>query len=279
MPEGNQATPTAAPHSGGNPPRGKELDSLVSGSRGETVRQRLAKPATIVAIILGASILGLVIFLQHGPSSLTLELPEATYELLPNNGLVEGVPIAIHLGPLTLFQLSDPMAGGAGASRARQIVENLNSAVLELKESPGRVITIESEPDEGMPRIVQKEAPDEPDSLEIVRVTDGDMALMSTDNAKLLARVWAERLTDSMKLLVFGEPPEFSRDTEFGAALDALYGNATREGSGLTSALLATTFGELSPDQRRALTSFPPLPSVADSPRDGIEGGATASGS
>lgn len=278
MPDQNQATTPPWPRPTNESQRTGQLESLASGSKRESFRQILAKPSTIVGIILGIVVIGVVIFLQQGPSTLLLELPEARYELLPNQGLVAGVPIAIQLGPLTLFQISDPMAGGAGAARARQIVDSLNSAVTELRESPGRVITIDSDPDEGMPRIVQKETSDAGASLEIVRVTSDDMALMSTDNAKLLARVWAERLTDSLKLLVFAQPPEFSRDTDFGAALDSLYGNAIRESGALTSAQLAATFEDLPSAQREALTSFPPLPPAADPSSGGISGNADASG-
>ncbi len=264
MPDDQQATSTATPQPANTPSPNRELGSLASASNEESFRQVLAKPSTIVGIVLGIVVAGVVIVLQTGPSHLTLDPPEAKYELLPNEGLVEGVPIAIQLGPLTLFQLADPMAGGAGAVRARQVVENLNSAVLELGANQNRVITIESSRDEGMPRIVQKATPNSTESIEIVTVTSDDMTLMSTDDAKLLARVWAERLTDSMKLLVFAKPPEFSRDTDFGAALDTLYVNARRESAKLTSAKLAEAFEELPSAQREALTSVPTLPTTAD---------------
>ena len=69
---------------------------------------------------------------------------------------------------------------------------------------------------------------------------------MKTDDAKLLAHIWAERLTDSLRLLIFGQPPEFSRDTQFGAALDTLHETAA--------------FDRLPVELREALTSFPSLP-------------------
>ena len=233
---------------------------MESGSKGDSFRQILAKPVTIVAIVLGLVVVGIVFVLQEGPGALTLALPEANYELLQNEGLTQGVPIAIQLGPLTVFEISDPMAGGGGAGRARQVVASLSAAVRELAETPGRVITIDTEAAGGMPRIVQKETATAEALLEIVSVTSDDMILVRTDDAKLLARIWAERLTDSLRLLIFGQPPEFSRDTQFGAALDTLHGTAAREAGGLTTSALMAAFDELPSEVREALTSFPPLP-------------------
>lgn len=243
----------------------KELEALESGSKGDSIRQILAKPVVIVAIVLGFVVAGVVVVLQQGPSALTLETPEARYELLQNQGRTQGVPIAIQLGPLTVFHISDPMAGGSGAGRAKQVVESLSAVVQQLSETPGRVITIDTAAAEGMPRIVQKETPDAPEALEIVSVTSDDMALVETDDPKLLARIWAERLTDSLRLLIFGQPPEFSRDTLFGVGLDTLYGTALRESGSLTSDSLMAAFNQLSADLQDALTSFPALPPAVDS--------------
>ncbi len=254
MPDHDRPSSVAAVHSG------KGLESLESGAKGDSFRQVLAKPVTVVAVVLGLAIVGIVFFLQQDPAALTLGLPEAKYELLQNEGLTPGVPIAIQLGPLTLFEISDPMAGGAGAGRAKQIVESLGTAVTELAETPGRVITIDTGTDLGMPRIIQKEGPNAEASLEIVSVTSDDMVLAKTENAKLLARIWAERLTDSLRLLIFGQPPEFSRDTRFGTALDTLHGTAVRESGALTTDALMTAFDQLPIELREALTSFPPLP-------------------
>ena len=240
----------------------RELQSLAAGPRRDSIRQILAKPLTIVASVMCVVIIGLVIYLQQDPAALTLERPEAQYELLPNDGLTDGVPIAIRLGPLTVFEISDPLAGGSGAARARQVVEDLNTALTELEETPGRYITIESNADAGLPSIVQKASPDSIDSLVLVQITADDMALAETDDAKLLARIWAERITDSFRLLLFGEPPEFSRETAFGGALDTLYVNARAEGGKLTTETLSNAFEELPESSRQALTSFPALPST-----------------
>ena len=242
----------------------KELESLESGSKGDSLRQILSKPVTIVAIVLGLAVVGIVVVLQEGPGALTLELPEVKYQLLQNEGLTQGVPIAIQLGPLTVFEISDPMAGGGGAGRAKEVVASLAAAVRELAETPGRVITIDTGAAEGMPRIVQKETATAEELLEIVSVTSDDMVLVETEDAKLLARIWAERLTDSLRLMIFGQPPEFSRDTQFGAALDTLHGTASRESGALTTDALMAAFDELPVELREALTSFPPLPAPVE---------------
>lgn len=259
MPDQDRPQSTPAPRTR------RELEALEAGSRGDSFRQILAKPVVVVAILLGLGVVGIVVYLQQGPSALTLEAPEARYELLRNQGLTQGVPISIQLGPLTVFHISDPMAGGAGAVRAKQVVDSLSAAVQELSEAPGRVITIDTGAPEGMPRVVQKETADSSASLEIVSVTSDDMLLAETDDAKLLARIWAERLTDSLRLLIFGQPPEFSRDTSFGAGLDVLHGTAMRESGSLTSDSLMAAFNELSADLQEALTSFPALPSMIES--------------
>ena len=238
----------------------RELQSLATGPRRDSFRQIIAKPLTVVASGMCVVIIGLVIYLQQDPAALTLERPEAQYELLPNDGLTDGVPIAIQLGPLTVFEISDPLAGGSGAARARRVVDSLNTALVELEDTPGRFITIESNAEGGLPSIVQKASPDSVDSLVLVHVTAGDMVLAQTDDAKLLARVWAERITDSFRLLLFGEPPEFSRDTAFGGALDTLYVNARAESGKLTTEALFTAFEGLPEISRKALTSFPALP-------------------
>ncbi len=241
-----------------------ELRGFEAGSKGESLRQMASKPVVIVAAVMAVLILGLVLYLQQDPEALRLAAPEARYELLPNLGRTEGIPIAIYLGPVTVFQISDPAAGGGGAIRARQVVDNLAAAVQQLMDSPGRVITIGSGGAEGMPTIVQKEKEDTPDSLEIVQVTADDLTLAMGDDPKLLARVWAERLTDTLRLLIFGQPPEFSRDTAFGGALDTLYVNVLNEDGRLTTEGLSTAFEALSDELRSDLISFPALPEPSD---------------
>lgn len=257
------------------PPSHEALDRLAHGSERESLKQTLTKPLTLVALGLGLAVIGLVFFLQQAPSVLTLEIPEVRFELLPNEGVTEGVPIAIRMGHLMLFQISDPVTGAAGAARAKQVVASLNEALDELVANPPRVITIQTGSGEGLPTIVQKEFTDSPESLEIVSVTADDMTLAKTDDAKLLARIWAERLTDAMRLLIFGEPPEFSRDSPFGRALDTLYVNAAAEAGALTTDALNEAFEELPLNLQRALTEDPPEPPAVDALQEVVsEGGS-----
>ena len=273
MPPNQTPSPSASPPPATEP--AQQLASLESGSKGESFKQILRKPVTIVAFVLGLAVLGIVLLLQQDPAALLLSVPEPRYELLRNEGRTEGVPIAIQLGPLTVFEISDPLAGGAGAVRAKQVVENLSTALADLKDSPGRVITIQPAGEDGLPSIVQKEDSDSSASLEIVRVTPDDMLLAGTDDAKLLARVWAERLTDTIRLLLFGEPPEFSRESAFGGALDTLYVNARSEVGRLTTEALSTAFEQLSDELRQALTTFPAL--TATDPEQPSEASARSS--
>ncbi len=258
-------------HAAATPVRTEEetaqsLESLATGGKKASFREVLSKPITVVAILLGSLLAGLVVYLQQDPGATSLELPESSHALLRNEGLTAGVPVAIQLGDLLVFQISDPMAGGAGAERSRQIVASLEQAVKDLEESPGRVITIDTAGDAGLPRIIQKETPSASEYHEVIRVTADDMVLAETDNAKLLARVWAERLTDTLRFLVFGEPPEFSRDTSFGAALDTLYVNSRGEGGPLTTAAIEEAFIALPEDVKQSLTTFEELPEEESAP-------------
>ncbi len=236
-----------------------ELEALVKGGEGEPLNQMLKKPAVIVALLLALCIVVGVWFLQQGSGTLILDAPEVSYELLRNRGLTDGVPIAIRLGPLTVFQISDPMAGGAGASRAKEIVQNVERAIAELGESPGRTITIASSADEQFPAIVQKSSPNDDGGLEVVRVSSDDVTLAGEEDPKRVARIWAERLTDSLKLLQFGEPPKFTIGTEFGNALEILYLNARNEKGGISTDSIDDSFEKLTDEQKLALTTFPAL--------------------
>ncbi len=250
----NMTAPQAA-GTGANEPG--ELEALVKGGESEPLGQMLKKPAVVVAVLLGLCIVVGVWFLQQGSGMLVLDAPEVSYELLRNQGLTEGVPIAIRLGPLTVFQISDPLAGGAGASRAKEIVQNVELAVAELIESPGRTITIDSTAEEQLPVIVQKSSPNDDAGLEVVRVSTDDVKLAGEEDPKRVARIWAERLTDALKLLQFGEPPKFTIGSEFGNALETLYLNARNEKGGISTDSIGDSFEQLTDEQKLALTTFP----------------------
>ena len=246
-----------------------ELEALVKGSEGESLGQVVKKPAVIVAVLLGLCIVAGVWLLQQGGGALVLDAPEVSYELLRNQGITEGVPIAIRLGPLTVFQISDPLAGGAGASRAKEIVQNVERAVADLIENPGRTITIASSAEEQLPAIVQKSSPDDDAGIEVIRVSTDDVKLAGDEDPKRVARIWAERLTDGLKVLQFGEPPKFTIGSDFGNALETLYLNARSEKGGISTDSIDDSFEKLSDEQKLSLTTFPapekPAPEGGDS--------------
>lgn len=237
-----------------------ELEALVKGGESASLSETLKKPAVAVAIALCLCVVAGVWLLQRSGVTLILDAPEVSYELLRNRGITEGVPIAIRLGPLTVFQISDPMAGGqgAGATRAREIARNVELAVADLIENPGRTITIDSTVEEQLPAIVQKSSPDaDAEGIEIVRVSTDDVTLAGEEDPKRVARLWAERLTDGLKVLQFGEPPKFTVGSEFGNALETLYLNARNEKGGISTDSIGDSFENLSDEQKLALTTFP----------------------
>ncbi len=234
-----------------------ELEALVKGGEGESLGETLKKPVSIIALALGLCVAAGVWLLQQSGVTLILDAPDVTYELLSNRGVTEGVPIAIRLGPLTVFQISDSMAGGGGADRAKRVVSNVESAVADLVENPGRTITIDSTAEEQLPAIVQKSSPEDDGGIEIVRVSTDDVTLAGEDDPKRVARIWAERLTDGLKVLQFGEPPKFTVGSEFGNALETLYLNARNEKGGISTDSIDDSFDNLSDEQKLALTTFP----------------------
>src|SRR6185503_19074474 len=62
-----------------------------------------------------------------------------------------------------------------------------------------------------------------PDPRVLASVTEGDTAVCGETDATRVAGRWAERLTDAVKVFVFGEAPTFSKGTEFGESLSALF--------------------------------------------------------
>ncbi len=246
-----------------------ELEVLVKGGEGESLKQILKKPVVIVAVLLTLCIVAGVWLLQRGGGTLILEAPEVSYELLRNQGITDGVPIAVRLGPLTVFRISDPLAGGAGANRAKEIVRNIELAVADLIENPGRTIAIDATAEEQLPVIVQKSSPNDDTGLEVVRVSTDDVTLAGEEDPKRVARIWAERLTDGLKVLQFGEPPKFTIGSDFGNALEILYLNARNENGGISTDSIGDAFENLTDEQKLALTTFPvpekPNPDGSDS--------------
>lgn len=217
----------------------------------------MKKPSTIISIVLGVAVIGLVIWLQQRAVSTALPPPKVSYELLPNLGLTEGVPIAIKINQVAVFQISDPLAAGGSAERAREIVQNLEGVIQDLVDAPGREITLDERGD--YPMIVQM-APDGTGYREIVQPNADDLILAGMEEPKAVARLWAERLTDALKALMFAEPPEFTQGTPFGHALDAMLFGARGERGAISGESLDESFERLSDAEKLTLSALPPRP-------------------
>ena len=220
-----------------------------------TLKSVLKQPITIAATVLVLGIVGLVMYLERGDMT-NLPEPDVTYTLLPTNqGLTDGVPVTIKLNKIALFVVDDPMEGGAGASRAKDTVEKLKRVVEVLKENPGKVITL----DESYNRMaIVQQNHDGTERQLIIRLSKGDLTLAGETNEKRLARVWAERLTDSLKVIAFGEAPEFSTGTEFGDAIEALYALARQRYGTISQDALDGALELLTDPQRLVLETVPP---------------------
>jgi hypothetical protein len=223
--------------------------------------EALKKPSTIISIVLGIAVLGLVIWLQQRSESTDLPAPVVTYEILPNEGLTEGLPVAIKLNQIAVFRISDPLGGQGGAERAKAIVASLEGAIADLEEQSGREITLNERGD--YPAIVQS-AGDGSGARVIVELTADDLILAGIDSGKGVARFWAERLTDSLKVMMFGEAPEFTEGTEFGDALISLYMGARGERGAMSGDSLEESFEALAEEQKLLLAELPPRPELID---------------
>ncbi|MBI3665414.1 MAG: zinc ribbon domain-containing protein [Acidobacteria bacterium] len=215
----------------------------------------LLRPMTIL-FALGAMAVGFAVWyldwITGGPD---LPPPVISYALMTNEGKTKGVPVAIKVSQLTVFMIDDPMDTGEGAARAKKLVATLEEVIKPLKESPAvrfAVDTVEGRP--ALLEIVQNA----PSPRTLASVTEGDAILAGETDASRLASQWAERLTDAVKVFVFGEVPSFSTETEFGQALLAMYKAAAGSHGKITKRSLDAAFERLTADQRKALET-PPL--------------------
>jgi hypothetical protein len=248
------------------PPRREgDFEFHDAGTR-SSFRDVMKKPSAIVSIVLGLAVVGLVIWLQQRAISTELPPPTVSYELLPNIGLTEGVPIAIKINQVAVFQISDPLAGGGSAERAREIVANLEGTIQDLVDAPGREITLDESGD--YPTIIQM-APDGTGTRAVIQPNADDLILAGIDDPKRVARIWAERLTDALKTLMFAEPPEFTQGTEFGHALDAMLLGARGERGEISADSLNESFEALSDAEKLSLTELPPRPGVTAEAAEG----------
>lgn len=214
------------------------------------------RPFTLAAAALLVAVLLLVAFLEERSIDRTLPLPEISYTLQRNEGITAGVPIAIKMNQVTVFLIDDPMEGGTGAERAKQIVANLQNVVAMLQNQPGRTVTLDI--DSELPSIVIAK-PDGTERQLIVQLQPADLTLVGETDGKRVARLWAERLTDAIKVFVFAEPPKFTKETEFGDSLDAMYATAMQRGGAISKGSLDFAFASLNDRQKLALETLPVL--------------------
>jgi hypothetical protein len=248
---------TASP----SPPAGDQGPRFEKQAGKKPVESTITKPVLVIAVAVIAILAGVVYYLETARSDAGLPPPAVSYTLLPNQGRTGGVPIAIKLNRIAVFMIDDPIAEGSGAVRARQLVEQMQLLVNDLYENPGHVITISHEG--GLPSVVEDPQPGQPLKT-WVQMTDGDLAVAGETDSKRLVRLWAERLTDTLKVLVFAEDPEFTKETDFGKALLALLEAAKDEHGQVSAASLEESFGALPDQQRLVLETLPvmaPAPS------------------
>ena len=174
-------------------------------------------------------VLGLIYYLQGGSISMNLPVPEVSYSLLPNDGRTSGVPIAIKVNQVAVFMINDPLNSGtgAGAVRAKELVDQLQQIIDIAVEEPGKTLRIDNDSADLPIIILTQEDGTEPQA--VVAIEPEDLILAGDDDAKRIARTWAERLTDTLKVLAFGEEPKFTSGSEF---WDALPPNVCRRPDG-----------------------------------------------
>lgn len=219
------------------------------------------RPFTLAAATLLVGVLLFVAFLEERSIDRSLPLPEVSYTLQRNEGVTAGVPIAIKMNQVTVFLIDDPMEGGTGAERAKQVVGSLQATVQLLQNQPGRTVTLDI--DSELPSILIAK-PDGTERRVIVQLQPGDLTLVGETDGKRVARIWAERLTDAIKVFVFAEPPKFTKGTEYGDSLDAMYATAMQRGGAISKGSLDFAFASLNDRQKLALETLPILRPAAE---------------
>jgi len=246
-----------------------DLHSLADQNQGQSFKEIMRRPVSIAALSLTLGVIALVAYLERGSFQINLQPPEVSYELLPNEGLTDGVPIAIKLNDVAVFKIDDPMQGGA-ANRAKEVVATLKAAIEDMIANPkANILTLDVESAE-LPAIIQTGV-DGAEKKTIIQITEGDVTLSGQKDAKWMARVWAERLTDSLKLLVYGQEPQETLSSDFGEALATLYLRAREERGAVSKGSLEHAYETLTDVQKSSLVSFPP----PEAPPEGAPG-ATA---
>jgi len=229
-----------------------DLSSFTEHATGRSWKNTLFRPVTLI-FIFGVLVVGaFVFFLTASTGGPDLPMPVVKYELLPNEGRSKGVPVAIRVNQLAVFLIDDPME--AGAKRAQQIVTAIEDVLRSAHSEVGLRFAVEIK--DGRPAILVVTQAG-PDPRVLASVTEGDVAISGETDATRVAGRWAERLTDAVKVLVFGEAPTFSKGTEFGESLGALFKAAVGERGRITKKSLDRAYQQLPPAQRQALETPP----------------------
>lgn len=229
-----------------------DLSSFTEHAAGRSWKSTLFRPVTLI-FIFGVLVVGaFVFFLTSSTGGPDLAMPVVKYELLPNEGRSKGVPVAIRVNQLAVFLIDDPME--AGATRAQKIVTAIEEVMRNAHSDVGLRFAVEMK--DGRPAILVVTQAG-PDPRVLASVTEGDVAVSGETDAMRVAGRWAERLTDAVKVFVFGEAPTFSKGTEFGESLGALFKAAVGERGHITKKSLDRAYQRLSPAQRQALETPP----------------------
>ena len=223
--------------------------------KADTVRSRFNRTSTLAAIPLMMGVVALVVYLQEGSISIELSAPEVSYALLPNEGRTSGVPVVIKVNQIAVFMIHDPLDQGAGAVRAKESVDQLQKVIDMAVDEPGKTLRIDNESNELPTIVLTKE--DGTESQLVVAIMKEDLVLAGDNDAKRVARTWAERLTDTLKVLAFGEEPKFTSGSDFWAVLHQMYTGAMMEKGLITNDSLNESFETLPPRQRLILETLP----------------------
>lgn len=258
--EGAAASPTPPPQPLATPAPPPPLAqpasfTFIEQSTKSSWKATLFRPVTVL-FALGLVATGYAVwYLNWRTSGPDLPPPAISYTLLPNEGKTKGVPVAIKVNQLTVFMLDDPLETPEGAARAKTVVAALDETIRPLSKATGEV-RFAVEIKDGRP-VILVVTQSGPDPRALATVTEADVTLAGETDATRLAALWAERLTDAVKVFVFGEAPTFSTNTEFGQALLAMYKAAMADQGKLTKRALDRAFERLSAAQRRALETPP----------------------
>jgi len=246
------AKPAAPPPQTPPPPIGGF--SFEEQFRKPTWKTMLLRPVSLIFILGTLAVLAAVVYLVRATAGTDLPLPKVSYQLLPNEGKSKGVPVAVKVNRLVVFLVDDPLESGGGAARAQQIVTQVEQSIARAKGTAAVRFAVETV---GGRPVILEVSPSGPDNRTLATVTEEDVKLAGETEGTRVAARWAERLTDAVKVYVFGEAPTFSVGTAFGDSLAALFKAAVDSRGRVTTKSLDRAMDGLPPVRRLALESPP----------------------